>query len=81
MKVEYEIAEADLNNIFYTAENTVIDQETRTITNRFAILDATIELPVRKEWNHTNNSYHIPQEIKIQVKDETGSSGSRPSIK
>ena len=71
-EVEYEIAEADLNNIFYTAENTVIDQETRTITNRFTIPDATIELPVRKEWNHTNNSYRIPQEIKIQVKDETG---------
>ena len=71
-EVEYEIAEADLNNIFYTAENTIVDQETRTITNRFAIPNDTIELPVRKEWNHTNNSYKIPQEVKIQVKDETG---------
>ena len=71
-EVEYEIAEADLNNIFYTTENAEINQETRTITNRFAIPDATIELPVRKEWNHTNNNYKIPQEIKIQVKDETG---------
>ena len=71
-EVEYEIAEADLNNIFYTTENTVIDQETRTITNRFAIPDEEVELPVRKEWNHTNNNYKIPQEVKIQVKDETG---------
>ena len=71
-EVEYEIAEADLNNIFYTAENAEINQETRTITNKFAIPDEEVELPVRKEWNHTNNSYSIPQEIKIQVKDETG---------
>ena len=71
-EVEYEIAEADLNNIFYTAENAEINQETRTITNRFAIPDEEIELPVRKEWNHTNNNYKIPQEVKIQVKDETG---------
>ena len=71
-EVEYEIAEADLNNIFYTTENTIVDQEARRITNRFAIPDEEVELSVRKEWNHTNNSYRIPQEIKIQVKDETG---------
>ena len=71
-EVEYEIAEEDLNSIFYTAENAEINQETRTITNRFAIPDEEVELPVRKEWNHTNNSYSIPQEVKIQVKDETG---------
>ena len=71
-EVEYEIAEAELNNIFYTTENAEINQETRTITNRFAIPDEEVELPVRKEWNHTNNNYKIPQEVKIQVKDETG---------
>ena len=54
--ITYTIAEKDLGNIFYTAENTVIDQEAKTITNKFVVPDEKISIPVTKIWDDNNNS-------------------------
>ena len=73
-EVEYEIGEADLNNIFYTNENAEINQETRTITNRFEIPDETIEITVTKIWVEEveDGRKARPEEIIIEVIDEAG---------
>ena len=73
-EVEYEIGEADLNNIFYTNENAEINQETRTITNRFEIPDERIEITVTKIWVEEveDGRKARPEEIIIEVIDEAG---------
>ena len=41
----------ELENIYYTAENRNVDQETKTITNTFKVPTDTIDVPVVKVWS------------------------------
>ena len=50
-EIEYTIDEADLNNIFYTYANAVINQDEKTITNRFVVPDTKISIDVAKIWD------------------------------
>ena len=46
---------------------------TGNVTNGFTVTNThipeTVNVPVTKIWNHTNNIYKIPQEVKVQVKN------------
>ena len=53
------------NNKFYQAS---IDQENKTITNTFVVPDEKVNVTVTKVWDHTNNIYEKPSQIKVQVK-------------
>ena len=54
-EIEYTLSEEDLNNIFYTEENTTIDQQRKTITNKFEVPEDKIEIEVHKKWEDNNN--------------------------
>ena len=45
----------ELENIYYTAENRNVDQETKTITNTFKVPTDTIDVPVVKVWSDNGN--------------------------
>ena len=49
-EAEYEIGEKDLGNKFYT---TNVDQENRTITNKFVVPDEKVNIDVTKSWVDT----------------------------
>ena len=53
--VNYTVAEKDLGNIYYTAQNTKVDQQTKTITNTFVVPDEKINVPVTKIWDDQSN--------------------------
>ena len=54
--INYELSEESLNNIFYTEANTTINQQTKTVTNRFEVPDDKIEIGVNKKWEDNNNT-------------------------
>ncbi len=71
-KIKYTIDEADLNNKFYTRENTVINQENRTITNKFVVPDEKTTVTVTKIWDDNNNeAKKRPTSVTLQVKNGT----------
>ena len=45
----------ELDNIYYTPENSEVSQETRTITNTFQVPNDTINVPVVKVWSDNSN--------------------------
>ena len=53
-EINYVLSE-ELDNIYYTSVNSKVDQESKTITNKFAVPSDTIEVPVTKVWNDNNN--------------------------
>ncbi len=53
--IDYKLSEEDLDNIFYTEENITINQNTKTITNRFEVPDDKISIEVNKKWVDNNN--------------------------
>ena len=55
-EINYTIDEKDLGNKFYTKENAVIDQDARTITNKFEVSDEKVSIKVTKVWDDNNNS-------------------------
>ena len=55
-EINYTIDEKDLGNKFYTKENAVIDQDARTITNKFEVPDEKVSIKVTKVWDDNNNS-------------------------
>ena len=50
-EITYTLSEEPTESIFYTVQNTVVDQESMTITNKFEVPDDTIEVPVTKVWD------------------------------
>ena len=72
-EINYTADEADIESIFYTSDNTVIDGNMTsgfTITNKFKVPNDTIEIPVTKIWNDNNNeAKKRPESVTIQVKD------------
>ena len=71
-EVEYSIDEKPLNNIFYTEENKVVDNENRTITNKFEVPDEKTEVTVRKVWNDNNNeSGKRPEKVTMVLRATT----------
>ena len=67
---EQELNENDLK--FYTTkiENETEEKEEAKITNTFTVPEEKVSIEVTKKWNHTNNKYEKPSEIKVQVKAE-----------
>ena len=53
--INYELSEENLNSIFYTQENTTINQQTKTVTNKFEVPDDKIEIEVHKKWEDNHN--------------------------
>ena len=57
-EINYTAGEKDLNNIYYTAQNSSISgnmQEGYIITNTFEVPNETVTMPVTKVWNDSNN--------------------------
>ena len=48
-EIVYTLSE-ELSNIYYTAENSNVEQDTKTITNTFKVPTDTIDVPVVKVW-------------------------------
>ena len=53
--IDYKLSEEDLNSIFYTEENITINQNTKTVTNRFEVPDDKISIEVNKKWVDNND--------------------------
>ena len=54
-EIIYTLSEEDLGNKFYTRANTVINQEEKTVTNKFEVPDERTQVTVNKVWNDNNN--------------------------
>ena len=66
--INYELSEENLNNIFYTQANTTIDQQSKTVTNRFEVPDDTIDIEVTKLWNDSNNTEGVrPENVTLYL--------------
>ena len=67
-EVVYTINEKDTGNEFYIKSN--VDQETRTVTNKFQVPGENINVTVTKVWNDNNNSAgKRPESVTLQVKN------------
>ena len=53
--IDYKLSEEDLNSIFYTEENITVNQNTKTVTNRFEVPDDRISIEVNKKWVDNND--------------------------
>ena len=68
--VEYEIGEKDLGNKFYPSSSVIINQEQKTITNKFVVPDEKITVDVRKEWIDTAEQQNKrPTEVTVIIKN------------
>ena len=66
-EINYELSE-ELDSIFYTQENATINQETKTITNRFVVPSDTIEIEVSKVWDDNNNAQNArPESVTLYL--------------
>ena len=54
-EIVYTLSE-ELDNIYYTSVNSKVDQLSKTITNKFAVPDDTIDVPVVKVWSDNGNA-------------------------
>ena len=77
-EITYTISE-ELNNIYYTAENSEIVQPTTengltgTITNTFKVPDTTVDVTVVKNWNDSNNSAgKRPESVLVKLEGNDG---------
>ena len=69
-EIEYTLSEKDLNNKFYTSENTKINQEEKTVTNTFKVPDEKIEITVNKVWeDNDTQEQRRPESIILVVKN------------
>ena len=67
-EIEYVLSEEDTGNIFYVPQNTIIEQDTRTITNTFEVPDERISVTVTKQWNDNGNIYgRRPESIYLKL--------------
>ncbi len=74
-EIVYTLSEV-LDNIYYTAENANIDQDSKTITNTFKVPTDTIDVPVTKVWNDNSNiAKKRPASVDFVL---NGSDGSGP---
>ena len=72
-EITYTLSEEPTESIFYAEQNTVIDQGSRTITNKFVVPDEKIEVPVTKVWMDNNNlAQKRPTSVTVKL---TGSNG------
>ena len=66
--INYELSEENLNNIFYTEENMSIDQQNKTVTNKFEVPDDKIEIEVHKKWEDNHNELgRRPEEVTLYL--------------
>ena len=69
-EIEYILSEKDLNNKFYTTENTQINQEEKTVTNTFKVPDEKVEITVNKIWEDNEiQEQRRPESIILVVKN------------
>ncbi len=54
-EINYVLSE-ELDNIYYTSVNSKVDQNSKTITNKFVVPNDTISVPVVKVWNDNGNA-------------------------
>ena len=67
-EIQYTIDEKDLDNEFYQKTN--VDQENRTITNKFVVPTTQITIHLEKQWNDNNNeAQKRPASVTIQIKN------------
>ena len=72
-EVVYTLNEENVDSIFYTEQNTVVDQESKTVTNTFEVPGDTIEVPVIKVWDDNSNvANKRPTTVTVKL---TGSDG------
>ena len=66
--INYELSEENLNSIFYTEENMSINQQTKTVTNRFEVPDDKIQIEVNKKWDDNSNELgRRPEEVTLYL--------------
>ena len=67
--IVYVLSEEDLNNKFYTSKNVTINQEAKTITNKFEVPGEGIKIKVTKLWDDQENKYKKrPSQLVLQIK-------------
>ncbi|MCI8444643.1 MAG: Cna B-type domain-containing protein [Clostridia bacterium] len=67
-EIEYTIREENVENLFYTKENSTINQVTKTITNRFEVPDDKQAIKVSKIWDDYNNENgKRPEEVTLYL--------------
>ena len=68
-EINYELSEENLGSVFYTKENTSINQGTKTITNKFVVPNDTIEIEVSKKWEDNNNEQNArPENVTLYLR-------------
>ena len=75
-EINYVLSE-ELSNIYYTAENSKVDQNAKTVSNTFKVPTDTIEIPVVKVWDDNNNTANKRPDNVVLVL--TGNDGSAPN--
>ena len=65
-EINYVLDENPVDSVFYTKTN--VDQESKTVTNKFGIPTESIQIPVTKVWDDSNNvAGKRPQTIELQI--------------
>ena len=65
-EINYVLDEKPVDSVFYTKTN--VDQESKTVTNKFSIPTESIQIPVTKVWDDGNNiAGKRPQTIELQI--------------
>ena len=78
-EIVYTLSEEDLENKFYTSENTVVSQEDKTVTNKFVVPDERISVPVTKVWDDNNNSANKrPSSVVLVLTSNDANDGNSP---
>ena len=77
-EIVYTLSE-ELDNIYYTSVNSRIDQNSKTITNKFAVPSDTIEVPVTKVWNDNSNvANKRPDSVTLVLTGNDENDGNNP---
>ncbi len=77
-EIVYTLSE-ELDNIYYTSVNSRVDQNSKTITNKFAVPSDTIEVPVTKVWNDNSNAASKrPDNVTLVLNGNDENDGNNP---
>ena len=77
-EIVYTLSE-ELDNIYYTSVNSRVDQNSKTITNKFAVPNDTIEVPVTKVWNDNSNAASKrPDNVTLVLTGNDENDGNNP---
>src|SRR5699024_1157583 len=67
--MQYTLTEKETGSIFYTKENTTIDNKTKTVTNTYEVPDEKVSIEVTKNWvDNSTQAQRRPEKIVLNVK-------------